>query len=142
MYVSETCCSCFLLMVIVPCRKGRVAKCESEQSARAQTIRKVTIAIAYRQTTSRNSNVDIIRYDRKFPVRSIDRLIKTRSTPAKWNLLYCSVTYVNRTEENMSKNIFFYSNFIRYFIQKWNDCPDILFQKELKFHALYTYSIF
>lgn len=102
--------------------------------------RKVTIAIVYRQTTPRNFNVDIIRYDRKFPVRSIDRLIKTRNTPGKWNSLYRGVTYVNGTGENLSKDIFFYSNFIRYFIQKWSDCLDILFQKELKFHALYTYS--
>lgn len=37
---------------------------ESVENARAQAIRKVAIAITYRQTKPRNSDVDFIRYDR------------------------------------------------------------------------------
>jgi len=92
---------------------------KSEENARAQTRRKVTIAIAYRQTKPRNSNVDIIRYDRKFPVRSIDRLIKTeKNLPSKWNFTILVKYIVNGAAETTLKDVFFYLNFIRYFIQK------------------------
>lgn len=77
-------------------KRARVQK--RQKCARNKTIRKVAIAIAYRQTKPRNSDADIIRYDRKFPVRSIDRLIKTGRTPGN-SLIRGGVALVNDEAE-------------------------------------------
>jgi len=55
------------------------------ENALARTSWRVVIAMAYNQTKPRNSNVNVIRPDRKFSVKSIDRLIKTGRTSSKCN---------------------------------------------------------
>jgi len=116
--------------------------CKGEENARAPTIRKVTIAITYCQTKPRNSNVDIIRYDRKFPVRSIDWLIKRGKTPGKWNLLYWRDICIYITQQKTWRKMysFIWILFLLDTLFKVEQL-NILLWKELKYHA-YIHTVF